>query len=83
MEKKQKYLEFLNQNETDDESFQKAVVEGQNLLGLSDRQIAREMMITLPTYKRWKEGKNFPHEYMRPGVLNFFKNKIQTQQKEK
>ena len=39
----------------------------------SVRTVAEALEVSLPTVQRWVEGRNFPHPYMRPGILRLLK----------
>ena len=78
---KQNFLKLFNkENIQKDSVFMEMVIKGQEILELTDSQISKKMMITKPTYERWKKGANFPHKYMRPGILEFFLKEMVNEQ---
>ena len=57
-----------------DEEFQLAI----NILvdKMSVEQLADELLVSLPTIRRWSEGKNLPRRMTRQGIASYFRKKI-------
>jgi len=50
----------------DDDDFQSSVAFAIDKAGLSMGDIADTIRVSLPTVRRWKEGRNLPHPVIRP-----------------
>jgi hypothetical protein len=55
-----------------DAEFHAVLVESQNLLELSDLQIADGLLVSRPTVNRWIRRRNLPHVGMRKSILSWF-----------
>ena len=55
----------------EDQDFQKVLQLGVDLLGITNKAIARNFGCSLPTVARWKTGANAPHPAMRGVVLEW------------
>lgn len=61
--------------DTTDQYFYDNFLKAVEISNLSDQEIADGLKVSLPTIKRWKEGKNFPHINLRAPILNWFLEK--------
>jgi hypothetical protein len=61
--------------DTTDQYFYDNFLKAVEISNLSDQEIAEGLKVSLPTIKRWKEGKNFPNINLRAPVLNWFVEK--------
>lgn len=50
---------------TDDEIFRTLLIDAQELLELSDRELGDAFQVSRPTVNRWIKGRNLPHNALR------------------
>ena len=69
---RKEYINLLNaKNYEDDKLFQKLIQETENLFGLSTRDLAIDMKMSVSTIQRWKDGSITPYPLMRDICLSF------------
>jgi hypothetical protein len=56
--------------------FQEGLRIAQNLLELSDQQIADELGVSRPSVNRWMNGKNLPHNALRKVVVRWIDGQL-------
>ena len=47
-----------------------------NNCSLTEIELASSISVSLPTIRRWKEGKNLPHNLVREAISKFLKGSI-------
>jgi len=62
-----------------DSDFQEILVDCQELLGMSDGEIADKLLVSEPTVNRWVRGKNLPHRLVRPGIITWVAEELSVQ----
>jgi hypothetical protein len=72
---------FENVNLNNDKEFQNLILVGMDLLNLKDIDLAKEFDISIPTVKRWKNGKSAPYYLMRKVVYEQIKKRIKNDKK--
>jgi DNA-binding transcriptional regulator YiaG len=69
----QAFRDFLDQAQRadvkEDEVFQRTLCRAQELLELSDQEMADALLVSRPTVNRWIRGKNLPHGALRKPIL--------------
>ena len=73
-------LDYLDKAKTADLNnaiiFSQMVRDGRKLSGLSIRQTADQIRVSLGTIDRWERGRNLPHLVIRQTVTRFFFDQI-------
>ena len=59
-----------------DAAFQDAFNEAQNLLELSDAEIADKLLVSRPTVNRWVRGRNLPRRALRRSIVNWIEGQL-------
>lgn len=73
------YIEGLRQADPkNDQQFGDLLRRGFELLGLFDKDVAREFSVSRPTVTRWRNGDNAPHPAMRPPVYSWLERRAQS-----
>jgi hypothetical protein len=68
----QQFIERIKSAEPQNTSeFHGILAESESVLCLSDRELARQFTISVPSVKRWRGGVSAPHPVMRPHVYSF------------
>lgn len=63
------FLQYAQQLDLrEDNAFQGMLRKGQELLELSDQEMADALLVSRPTVNRWIRGKNLPHQALRKPV---------------
>src|SRR4051812_31245296 len=76
---REKAAKAAQTNEVSDTDFREIVSDGKRLLGMSDENIADELLQSVPAVGRWQRGKNLPHRLMRPGIVTWVSEKLGAQ----
>jgi hypothetical protein len=58
------------------EEFQELCNRAQELLELTDQEISDALLVSRPTYNRWKNGKNLPHRAARRALVSWTKDRL-------
>lgn len=66
------YVDTTNQS---DEYFVQTLNDIQEYIGISDRDLADDIRISLPSLQRWKGGKNLPHRLARKSIFQYLDKK--------
>jgi hypothetical protein len=62
-------------NVKDDKAFALVVKDGMQILGITNRELAQEFDMSLPSATRWRNGHAAPHVLIRKRVVEFLLNK--------
>jgi hypothetical protein len=54
-----------------DEGFSAVLQKTETLFGMSDGDLAEELLVSRPTISRWRNGRNLPHRAMRGPILEW------------
>jgi transcriptional regulator with XRE-family HTH domain len=71
----------LSINPKNDEEFRNVFAEAQQLLEMSDQQIADAISVSRPSVNRWINGKNLPHFALRKPILTWVSSQIESKRK--
>lgn len=55
--------------------FNEILKNSENLLNMSDVDLAKKFTVSIPTVIKWKNGEDSPHKFIRRPILNFIEEK--------
>ena len=66
---------YIDTTSQSDEYFVQTLNDIQEYTGISDKDLADSIRVSLPSLKRWKGGKNLPHRLARKSIFQYLDKK--------
>lgn len=66
---------YIDTTSQSDEYFVQTLNDIQEYIGISDKDLADDIRISLPSLKRWKNGQNLPHRLARKSIFQYLDKK--------